>query len=575
MEILLRFPQQRVWRAFRQPATVFEACSAGEVRACLRAVDHAVRTSGCAAAGYVAYEAAAAFGFQTHSRPGGDLPLAWFGLFPPDRVTTGALPASHGAYQVGPWTPSLDAATYASRIGDIKRRIEAGDTYQINFTFRLRAAFAGDARALFRDLCEAQQGPWAAYLDLGRHVICSASPERFFAARQGSIVCEPMKGTAPRGLYGAADRALALALRRSEKDRAENVMIVDVVRNDLGRVAEIGSVRVPRLFDVSRYPNVWQMTSRVTARAAVSFPELFEALFPAASITGAPKIRSARIIHDLEDSPRGVYTGAIGCIEPGGLSHFNVAIRTVTLDRVTGTAEFGVGSGIVWDSGASEEYDECLLKAQMLTGRPPAFDLLETLAWSPTGGFELLQRHLRRLRSSAAYFGIACDPGIVRRALDESVQHGKARMKVRLLLGRDGSCRCSATPLPPAPEGPARAALAQTPVDPRERWLYHKTTCRGTYDRARAERPDCDEVILWNTAGDITEGTMTNVVVEIDGRKVTPPIDAGLLAGTFRAQLLASGAVAERRVRVDELRGAARVWIVNSVRGWQEVKLVD
>jgi para-aminobenzoate synthetase / 4-amino-4-deoxychorismate lyase len=563
------------WRLFRNPDAVLQAVDPAGVRTCLQEVQRAVRSEGYVAAGYVAYEAAAAYGFATHPPAPDGLPLVWFGLFRPDRVTSVNAPAAAGGYTVGPWRPSLAANDYAAAVDAIRRHIEAGDTYQINFTFRLRAAFAGDPLALFVDMCHAQRGAFAARLDLGRHVICSASPERFFTARDGVIVCDPMKGTAARGRWSADDRAAGLELRRSAKNRAENVMIVDVVRNDLGRIAVIGSVRVPSLYGVGRFPNVWQMTSRVTARSAATLPDIFEALFPAASIVGAPKIRSAAIIRALEDSPRGVYTGAIGCVEPDGRATFSVAIRTVTIDRVIGHAEYGVGSGIVWDSSAGDEYDECCLKAQVVDRRPPAVELIETLAWSPGGGFELLGRHLERLRLSAAYFGIPCDRGGVLRVLDASVQDLDRRARVRLLLAPGGACRASAEAIPTDESvRPVRAALARTPVDPAEPWLYHKTTRRETYARARAERPDAEEVILWNPSGEVTEGTVTNVVVEVQDRRVTPPVSAGLLAGTFRDDLLASGAIVERRVTVAELREARRIWVVNSVRGWREAMLI-
>lgn len=574
-EIVLHCPGHGGWRAFRNPVAIIEARSVADVGGCLREIDRTVSAHGYTAAGYVAYEAAAAFGFHTHAPAPDDPPLVWFGLFPAEHITAVAPPGRSIPSGIGGWVASMDARAYAERIDAIGRHIEAGDTYQINFTFRLRTSFDGEPRALFNELYDAQRGQWAAYLDLGRHVICSASPELFFASRAGRIVCEPMKGTARRGRHVDEDRQLALGLRRSEKDRAENVMIVDVVRNDLGRVAEIGSIRVPRLFDVSRYPNVWQMTSRVTARSPAALPELFEALFPAASITGAPKIRASEIIRTLEDSPRGVYTGAIGWVAPGGASQFNVAIRTVTVDRATGVAAFGVGSGIVWDSRAADEYDECRLKAQVLTAGRPAFELIETLAWSPAGGFLLLERHLQRLRGSAAYFGFRYDHETVREALERAVAGCTQTMKVRLLLAATGACRCSAEPLPAAPPEAARAALSREPVDSRDVWLYHKTTRRETYDRAARGRPGYDEVILWNTSGEITEGTTTNVVLEIGGRKVTPPVDAGLLPGTFRAHLLAAGEIEEAPVRVEQLPGADRLWIINSVRGWREATLVE
>ena len=573
-EVVLRCPARGGWRLLQRPVAVLEARDPAEVRDCLRSVAREVERTGCIAAGFVTYEAAAAYGFHTHAPPAGALPLVAFGLFPPAHVTfvRGALPC--GPYEAGPWVPSIDRPAYEAGVRTIRRHIEAGDAYQVNFTFRLRARFTGDPRGLFVRMHGAQRGRWSAYVDAGRHAICSASPELFFTARDGGILCEPMKGTAPRGRSSDEDRDRALALRRSHKNRAENVMIVDVMRNDLGRIASTGSVAVQRLFDVARYPTVWQMTSRVRARSDAAFPEIVEALFPPASVTGAPKLRAAEIIHALEDSPRGIYTGAIGVLEPGGRAAFNVAIRTVAVDRAAACAEFGVGSGIVWDSDAADEYTECCLKAEVLEHAPPPVELLETLAWTPQRGFELLERHLARLRRSAAYFGLRCDRGAAVAALEESVHGRDAPRRVRLVLDAQGRFHAASSPLPAALPI-VRAALAPAPVDPSDVWLYHKTTRRGLYEDARAARPDCDETLLWNRAGELTEGTIANVVVQIGARKVTPPVRCGLLPGTFRAELLAGGQISEGVIRVEDLRRVREFWTINSVRGWQRAVLVD
>jgi para-aminobenzoate synthetase/4-amino-4-deoxychorismate lyase len=306
-------------------------------------------------------------------------------------------------------------------------------------------------------------------------------------------------------------------------------------------------------------------------------------MFPCGSITGAPKHSSMGIIRELESAPRGVYTGAIGCLTPGGRSHFSVAIRTVVIDRTSGVAEFGVGSGVVWDSVDRDEYDECVLKARMLTSAaparsagagaayvvedPPAFRLLETLLWTPGAGFALLDAHLARLRASAACFAFDCDIDAVRVLLDDVVGDLRGPSRVRLQVGGDGSVLCEAADLLPLPPV-LRLALAEEPVDRHDVFLYHKTTNRETYERARASRPDADAVILWNTSGDITEATEANVVVDIGGRKVTPPIDCGLLPGTLRAALIESGEVVEARISRADLEHADAIWLVNSVRGW-------
>jgi para-aminobenzoate synthetase/4-amino-4-deoxychorismate lyase len=417
-------------------------------------------------------------------------------------------------------------------------------------------------------------GPWGAWLDTGSHVVCSASPELFFTLRDGRLECRPMKGTAPRGLWAAADLAAGEALRQSAKNRAENVMIVDMVRNDLGRLARAGSVHVPSLFDVERYPRQWQMTSTVVADAPdARLPAIFEAMFPSGSVTGAPKHSAMGIIRDLETSPRGVYTGAIGYLSPRGRAHFSVAIRTITIDRARGEAEFGVGSGIVWDSVDRDEYDECLLKASILTRATPAFRLLETIGYSPDTGFALLDRHIARLKASAEYFGFVLDEEEARRMLERSVGDLRGRSRLRLLLARDGSLVCQAVDLIEKPARPLLAALAADPVDASDPFLYHKTTRRDVYERARASRPAAEAVILWNPDGEVTEGTEANLVALLDGVKVTPPVECGLLPGTLRAELLEAGEILERRLTIADLRRAEAIWLVNSVRGWMDVKL--
>jgi para-aminobenzoate synthetase/4-amino-4-deoxychorismate lyase len=574
LEVVLRTPWGGPWRAFRDPVAVLSATRIEDVGACLGEVDRAVTTDGYYAAGFVTYEAAGGFGLPVQARLADSLPLVCFGLFPPERVSSQGRPHATGGFQAGAWQPSIDHAAYLDAVRRIKARIEAGDTYQINHTFRLRTAWKGDPLALLADVDAAQMGRWGAWVDTGRYSICSASPEQFFTLDDGWLECRPMKGTAARGRWGAEDLAAASALRCSSKDRAENVMIVDLVRNDLGRIARVGSVGVSSLFDVERYPRQWQMTSTVRADAGgAGLREIFEAMFPCGSVTGAPKRSSMAIIRDLEGSPRGIYTGAIGYLSPNRRGHFSVAIRTVTLDRERGEAEFGVGSGIVWDSVDKDEYDECLLKASILAAPHPPFRLLETIGYVPETGFALLNRHLDRLHSSAEYFRFPFNEMEARDVLTRCAADLRGPSKLRLLVSSEGAIVCEAQDLGAPSEGPLRAALAAQAVNATDLFLYHKTTRREIYEQARASRPGAGAVILWNTAGEVTEGTDANIVAEIDGRKVTPPIECGLLPGTLRAELLASGEIVEQRITVDALGKADRIWLINSVRGWMEVDL--
>jgi para-aminobenzoate synthetase/4-amino-4-deoxychorismate lyase len=378
-----------------------------------------------------------------------------------------------------------------------------------------------------------------------------------------------MKGTVRRGRTTAEDRFQQRALQTSAKQQAENVMIVDMVRNDLGRIAEVGSVEVPEMFSVERYPNVWQMTSLVTGRSQARLPEVFQAMHPSASVTGAPKVRTMDIIRTLEDRPRGVYTGAVGHVAPGGSAHFNVAIRTAFVDDA-GTVEFGVGSGIVWDSNAADEYDECLAKGAILGNRVRPFELLETFRWTSDGGFLLLDRHLQRLRDSAGYFGFEYSEPRIRAALNRAVANSSEPLRVRLLLSRTGETRVEQTPLL-APDVPVRVQLAEDSVDSSDVFLFHKSTNRHVYNRRL--RPGCDDTILWNQIGQVTEATKANVVVDLHGSLVTPPVECGLLAGTFRAELLSRGELQEAIVTTAELRQANRLWLINSVHEWRPAVL--
>jgi para-aminobenzoate synthetase/4-amino-4-deoxychorismate lyase len=578
LQLLLRTPFHGPWRRFSGPVRIIEARKIADVRKALKAVDEAAR-AGSYAAGFVTYEAAAAFGLPV--RPAdGRLPLVCFGVFPPDGVETLTRLPAGGAAVFGEWIPSVDHEAYLAAVRAIKERIEAGDTYQINFTFRLRAAFTGDPAGAMRDLFAAQAGPWSAFVETDEYAVCSASPELFYRLENDRVTCQPMKGTWPRGFWPADDVAHGEALRLSSKNRAENVMIADMVRNDLGRVARVGTVQPISLFDVERYPLQWQMVSTVAADVnQPSLARLFAAMFPSGSVTGAPKHSSMQIIRELESTPRGIYTGAIGCVTPGGRAHFSVAIRTVVIDRAAGAAEFGVGSGVVWDSVDRDEYEECLLKARML-GRAPVMRsaayvvpdhadlrLLETLLWTPDAGFTLLEAHLDRMRASAACFGFVCDLDEVRALLDGAVEDLRGPSKVRVLLEADGSVLCEALDLTPLPS-PLRLALAADPVDRHDVFLYHKTTNRGSYDRARASRPDADAVILWNADGEVTEAAEANVVIVRGQAKITPPLACGLLPGTMRAALLESGEITEGRITIDDLVAADEIWLVNSVRGW-------
>lgn len=581
-EVVLRRADPPGWLRFRDPIAVVQAQRLDEVRPALHAVMETVQAQTCWAAGYLAYEAAPAFdpAFVVRSPAPGAPPLLWFGLY--RRAEPIAPPfeserdqSDRVAYSIGAWTPTVDWPQYECAIHRIKDHIAAGHTYQVNYTYRLRAAFSGDDRAFFRQLAQRQPDGYAAYLDIGSHAICSASPELFFRLDNGVLTARPMKGTAPRGHTPADDDANAAWLHQSEKNRAENVMIVDMIRNDLGRIADLGTVNVPALFTVERYPTVLQMTSTVTARTTATFESIMAALFPCASITGAPKVRTLQIIAELETTPRGVYTGCIGYLAPDRAAQFNVAIRTVTIDRAAGQAEYGVGGGIVWDSDAADEWRECAIKTRVLNAAQPRFDLIEAILWTPGDGYFLLARHLHRLTNSAAHFAIPIDlPALQARLAALAATLPPAAHKVRLAVDQQGHVSLTAALLSQLPLPPLmRLKLAAQPVDADHLFLFHKTTRREVYEAARASQPDCDEVLLWNERGQITESTIANVVVEIDGARCTPPVACGLLPGTLRAELLARGEIVERVITIEEALAAPRLWLINSVRGWLAAQL--
>ncbi len=563
------------WLALSGPAGSVEAETREEVLPALEEIEGRVERSGLHAAGFISYEAAPAFDPALPVRPPDGFPLLRFGFY--RRIAETEPPVETGRTEFPDWTPSVTESEYRRAIGEIKRRIAWGETYQVNYTYRLTGPFRGDGRELFARMIEGQGRRSGAFLEAGRYQVCSASPELFFRREGDRIVTRPMKGTGRRGSTPEEDSRLEERLARSGKNRAENLMIVDMLRNDLGRIAETGSVRAGPLFAVERYPTLFQMTSTVTARTRASLAGILAALFPCGSVTGAPKPSTMGIIAELETTPRKIYTGAVGLVSPGRRAIFLVAIRTLLADRETGTAEYGTGGGIVWDSRAGEEYREARLKARIVTGSRPDFSLLETIGWTPGEGYALLDRHLERMASSARHFHFPFDPARAgRRLREQAAGLAGSPHKVRLLLGPDGSLLCSARPLSPRPERrPLRVAFALFPVDSRDPRLGHKTTRREVYEDARAGRPGFDEVILFNERGEVTEAAAGNVVIRTGGELITPPLSSGVLPGTLRAELLAEGKIRERKITREQLAEAGEFFLINSVRGWRRAVLEE
>ena len=568
-----------------------------EVLPALQAVEDAGRR-GKWAQGFVAYEAAPAFDTALTTRqPLPGLPLVWFVLsdtpfaeeIPPlAKASEDALPAFASDTAPDEWAASIAA---------VHEAIGLGETYQVNLTRRLRAKWPADrdAFALYERLRTAQRGAkYSAFLDTGRFQILSVSPELFFSLEGDQITTCPMKGTARRGRWLEEDEEIAAALLASEKERAENVMIVDLLRNDLGKIAVPGTVRVPELFSLERYPTALQMTSTITAqrRPGVALTAVFAALFPCGSVTGAPKVRTMQHIARLEKSGRGVYCGAVGTVKPGGDAIFNVAIRTLVLDKERNVAEYGVGGGIVWDSEAKKEWAETETKAAILTASPiPDFDLIETLRLE-NGVYFFRERHLSRLAHSAAYFTRPCDYDRIKTALNAlAASHPTNFWRVRLLLAPSGTPHTEITPIDfafsPTPNTVHNGAVATkrptpsllpvacclSPVSRHDIFLCHKTTHRAIYDAHRRAAPDAFDVLLWNEEGEITEFTIGNLVAEIGDALWTPPRASGLLKGVLREELLTQGVLRERILTCADVRAASRLWLINSVRGWTPVRL--
>lgn len=555
--------------SFCQPVGEVRAVTLEQVVPALESLERQV-ASGLHAAGFVSYEAAGALNGDLTTYAPGKLPLLWFGLY--QSRSQAPFPPHASPFHCGDWRTSLDAAAFDRGVRTIRKLIAAGDCYQVNFTLRQRFSFQGCPRSFFTQMSRNQPTPYGCYLETGDFRILSASPELFFSLSEDGLTTRPMKGTAPRGRWPDEDRARKMALKESPKELAENLMIVDLLRNDMGMVSQTGSVRVASLFDVESHPTVHQMTSTIESRLreGVGTLELFRALFPCGSVTGAPKKRSMEIIEQLEGEPRGLYTGCIGYLSPGGEAKFSVAIRTAVLDLKSGEGEIGIGSGITHDSVAEDEYRECLSKARFARELLPEFQLIESLLYD--GGYFLLERHLERLARSAAYFSFALQPEAPRRALEETaaaLAAGK-RYKVRLLLSRDGSLACESAPIEPVATE-ATAGFATARVDSEDRFLYHKTTLRDRCRDELAARLDLDEVIFLNERGEVTEGANSNVVARIGGRCLTPPLASGLLPGTFREELLAEGTIEERVLTRADLEDAEALFLINSVRKWRQV----
>ncbi|WP_066480679.1 MULTISPECIES: aminodeoxychorismate synthase component I [unclassified Sphingomonas] len=571
-------------RLYRDPVRILRADRLDAVAPLLDAIDAAV-AQGAHVAGFLGYEAGFALEprLTRHARmlvPDGDdrLPVGWFGVF--DAVTPidadalhAALPPGDGAY-VGAAVPEIDPAGYAARFATVHDAILAGDIYQANLTFAARAPVAGHPLALYAAIRARAAAGYGGVVWTGEDWLLSFSPELFFAAADRRIAVRPMKGTAARGDTPEQDRQAAAALRNDPKQRAENLMIVDLMRNDLSRIARPGSVTVPEAFAIETYPSVHQMVSTVAAELPDRCPPstMLRALFPCGSITGAPKLRAMEILAEVEGEPRGAYTGAIGTVTPQGSAQFNVAIRTLHLKPGALQARIGLGSGVVADSVAEQEWAECLTKAAFLTTGARPIDLVETIAFDPLEGMPLLERHLERMRASAAALGFRFDRHGARNELQAATFRLRAAARVRLLLARGGTIAIEVAPMPATPALPVPVDIRPLPVDADDFRLAHKTSDRRHWAAARAGATTFD-TLFTHAAGLLTEGSFTSIFVERpDGMLMTPLLRPGMLPGVLRAHLIAEGRAVEADLTPADC--AQGLFVGNALRGLIAARLV-
>ena len=570
---------------FSEPAEVIYCTNFREVKKSLEAVEKFLK-KGYFAAGYICYEAGCAFEDNLPYRDYGFMPVLWFGIYKKpalildhrkeifdDDVTT-------GNYSISSLKPGVTEKEYTAAINKIKHYIEKGDTYQVNYTFKLKFDFTGSVFDLYAQLREKQSVSYSGIIKSTGKYILSFSPELFFRREGRSILVKPMKGTAERGRYAGEDEKNRVQLSLCAKNRSENVMIVDLLRNDIGKVSETSSVLTTRLFEVERYESLFQMTSTVKGKIQkkVSLCGLLGSIFPSGSVTGAPKIRTMQIINELEKESRMIYTGSIGFFSPCNKAVFNVAIRTLLIDEQSGKGEMGIGSGIVYDSVPEAEYAECILKSDFLTKAAKRFDLIETILWEPVKGYTLLSFHLQRLAESSSFFRFAYEEkNVVRKLYRESRKFAPdKKYRVRLLLKKNGNVSIEHKPL--IENGNEKQiAVSDKKVSSSNVFLFHKTTCRDLYDKEYKKFKDRGyfDVVFLNEKNELTEGAISNLFIRKNGVYYTPPLDCGLLNGVYRRYLLSlPGFPAKEKILYRrDIETADEIYLTNAVRGINKVNI--
>ena len=574
-KIILRNKKNDSWRIFSSPKEVLYTKNLYEVKTILHKVESKINENDYIAVGYLTYESAPAFDPAYNVNKESKLPLICFGLFE-DFKETQILDKSYTkTTKIHNWKIETSPPEYKKNFDYIKSQIELGYTYQINYTLRSYSESIQNPYEFFLE--KAKNSPFATYIETDENIIISASPELFFSLNNKRLLCKPMKGTSRRGKTLEEDMILMDALRASNKNKAENIMITDMLRNDMGRISEPGSVKVSSKYDIEKYSTVWQMTSSVESETTASITDIFQALYPCASVTGAPKIASMDIISRIEELPREIYTGAIGFIAPNRKAEFSVPIRTVVSDKNKNYAVYGTGGGIVWDSVWESEWEECLTKSKVLSVKDNSdFELFETMKWDAESGIYLEEYHFNRLKNSASYFDFKFCDARGKEMIDETIKDISNNFCViKLFVDAKGGTRIETSEVPVFTKSQKyTVSLAKNPVQSENIYLYHKTTQREAYENAEGENSRSDDVILWNEEGNLTESTIANIILHKDGNWVTPSTNCGLLRGVYRESMLANGLIEERKIHKSEIADLSEITLINSVRGEFKAKLI-
>lgn len=564
------------WYVFEDPVEIFVEYGNTSIKEKLREIE-ALTDKGCFAAGFLSYESSKAFDNKFQVKENKISPDLWFGIYEKRKIVShNDLFKEKSPCTKLSWNSSVTKDEYADAIKFTKDKIKKGDIYQLNYTFMMDAEFKFDPFSFFSSSFANLDSDYLSFIDTDDFSVLCGSPELFFHLKDEKIISKPMKGTFPRGRSKKEDDLNRLNLFFSKKDRAENLMIVDMIRNDFGKIAESSSVKVEKLHEIEQYSRVLQMTSSVEAITKKSVCDVFGAMFPCASITGAPKIKSMEHINEIEKNERGLYTGAIGYITPEKEALFNVAIRTVFFNKEKQKAFYGTGGGIVWDSVTENEYEECKNKALIISNPEVEFKLLETLLYEPEKGIFLKDYHIKRMRESAEYFSI----DLKRKEIEEKLSSIKSDnfLRVRLLCDNFANLEMETFDLGEnqiKDKTRWKVGLSRKPVDSKNRFLFHKTTNRWFYDEILRSNPGFNDMILFNEKGEITESCFANILLKKDGKFYTPPLESGLLNGTMRSYLIDKGEVFERKILKEELFLFDEILLINSLRGFIEIDFAD